>query len=493
VCGSTEHPAPASPSGDGVTEADQVEAHAASEAARRAHEASRAQLESLRAEVGAAQLRAAGLSVEEAERALQDADSAVHAARTAAVERQSLTERLDHVVRRAEQASGAHEVAALDVADLRARLAAATASRDAAVTELRTALAPTGPADDLAALLQDRIDETARLTRLTRALLEAEASAVAAGCTAAEALAEVEAAAHEAGFDDAEAARAALLDPPVRVAWERALRERETARVRLSGVLAEPDVAALDPTDGAVDREDDLRRAEEEAATARQAHARTVAQHEHAQHQLTALRAQADQLASAVAAWAPVEAEAATVGDLANLVRGSGDNRLRMRLSSYVLATRLDQVLDAANARLTHMRDTRYLLRRTDRARRANAQAGLDLEVLDEWTGEVRPPSSLSGGECFVVSLALALGLADVIGEESGGVEVDTLFIDEGFGTLDPETLDQVMDRIDDLRSGGRAVGVVSHVNELRNRITTQVHVHPGRSGSRIAIAHGDV
>ena len=124
-----------------------------------------------------------------------------------------------------------------------------------------------------------------------------------------------------------------------------------------------------------------------------------------------------------------------------------------------------------------HMRDTRYLLRRTDRARRANAQAGLDLEVLDEWTGDVRPPSSLSGGECFVVSLALALGLADVIGEESGGVEVDTLFIDEGFGTLDPETLDQVMDRIDDLRSGGRAVGVVSHVSELRSRITTQLHV----------------
>ena len=148
---------------------------------------------------------------------------------------------------------------------------------------------------------------------------------------------------------------------------------------------------------------------------------------------------------------------------------------------------------DAANARLSQMRDTRYSLRRTDRGRRANAQAGLDLEVLDEWTGEVRPPTTLSGGECFVVSLALALGLADVIGEESGGLEVDTLFIDEGFGTLDPETLDQVMDRIDDLRSGGRAVGVVSHVGELRDRIPTQVHVQPGRTGSRIAIAHADV
>jgi exonuclease SbcC len=133
------------------------------------------------------------------------------------------------------------------------------------------------------------------------------------------------------------------------------------------------------------------------------------------------------------------------------------------------------------------MQDQRYSLARTDRARRG-ARAGLGLEVLDAWTGETRDPTTLSGGETFVVSLALALGLADVVSHETGGLRVDTLFVDEGFGMLDPETLDDVMDRIDGLRAGGRTVGVVSHVAELRSRIPTQVHVEKSRTGSTIQV-----
>jgi exonuclease SbcC len=160
-----------------------------------------------------------------------------------------------------------------------------------------------------------------------------------------------------------------------------------------------------------------------------------------------------------------------------------------MRLSAYVLATRLDQVVEAANERLGHMRDQRYLLQRTGRALRRNSQAGLGLEVVDQWTGDTRDPTTLSGGETFVVSLSLALGLSDVVTQEAGGAEIETLFVDEGFGTLDADTLDDVMDRLDGLRSGGRTVGVVSHVTELRSRIPTQVHVEKGRTGSTIGTA----
>ncbi len=174
---------------------------------------------------------------------------------------------------------------------------------------------------------------------------------------------------------------------------------------------------------------------------------------------------------------------------MSRLVRGTGgDNQLQMRLSSYVLATRLDQVLEAANERLLRMRDSRYTFQRTVGAPTARGRSGLDIEVLDDWTGESRPPSTLSGGETFTLSLALALGLADVITHESGGLDIETLFIDEGFGMLDADTLDDVMDCIDDLRSGGRAVGVVSHVTELRGRISTQLHVTASRDGSAVSL-----
>ena len=171
---------------------------------------------------------------------------------------------------------------------------------------------------------------------------------------------------------------------------------------------------------------------------------------------------------------------------MSQLVRGMGhDNQLQMRLSAYVLATRLDQVVAAANERLGHMRDQRYLLQRTGRAarrRRRRRVSGSRSSTSGPATS--RAPRTLSGGETFVVSLSLALGLADVVTQEAGGTEIETLFVDEGFGTLDADTLDDVMDRLDGLRAGGRTVGVVSHVTELRNRIPTQVHVDKGRSGS---------
>ena len=129
------------------------------------------------------------------------------------------------------------------------------------------------------------------------------------------------------------------------------------------------------------------------------------------------------------------------------------------------------------------MIDQRYALEHTGDRGAGESRGGLSLLVRDDWSGESRDPATLSGGETFVVSLALALGLADVIAHEAGGSELDTLFVDEGFGTLDADTLDDVMDTLDSLRDGGRVVGVVSHVAELRDRIPTQLHVRkqPGR------------
>ncbi len=193
------------------------------------------------------------------------------------------------------------------------------------------------------------------------------------------------------------------------------------------------------------------------------------------------------ELGRALAAWTPARDALEVADRLTSLVDGtSPDNRLKMRLSGYVLAFRLRQVVAAANERLVAMTDHRYRLEHSDDRGAGEARGGLSLRVRDDWSGETRDPVTLSGGETFVVSLALALGLADVIAHEAGGSELDTLFVDEGFGSLDADTLDDVMDTLDSLRDGGRVVGVVSHVAELRDRIPTQLHVRKQRSGSTV-------
>jgi exonuclease SbcC len=158
-----------------------------------------------------------------------------------------------------------------------------------------------------------------------------------------------------------------------------------------------------------------------------------------------------------------------------------------MRLQSFVLAARLEQVAEVASRRLLEMSGGRYTFLHSDAQARNGARGGLGLDVFDEYTGVRRATKTLSGGESFMASLALALGLADVVTAETGGVQLDTLFVDEGFGTLDPNSLDAVMTVLDELRRGGRTVGVISHVEELRTRIPTRLEVISGREGSRLA------
>ena len=167
---------------------------------------------------------------------------------------------------------------------------------------------------------------------------------------------------------------------------------------------------------------------------------------------------------------------------LADAAGGRGDNTYRMSLNSYVLAARLEQVALAASERLVAMSDGRYLLQHTDAKAARGAKSGLGLEVVDQWTGHRRDTSTLSGGESFMASLSLALGLADVVQQESGGIQIETLFVDEGFGSLDEQSLEQVMDALEGLRDGGRVVGLVSHVGEMKQRIGSPA---PGGQGTQ--------
>ncbi len=199
----------------------------------------------------------------------------------------------------------------------------------------------------------------------------------------------------------------------------------------------------------------------------------------------------ADRLTRAWRQLAPVEADHQRLVALADVVNGRGQNARRMSLRSYVLAARLAEVAVAASRRLQQMSQGRYSFVHSDAAGPRRTRGGLGLDVLDDYSGQIRPAKTLSGGESFLASLSLALGLADVVATETGGALLDTLFVDEGFGMLDADALDQVMDTLDELRAGGRVVGVVSHVEELRQRIPVRLRVRKARTGSTLELTAG--
>lgn len=184
----------------------------------------------------------------------------------------------------------------------------------------------------------------------------------------------------------------------------------------------------------------------------------------------------------------PIVERSTLMTGLADAARGGAGNTLNMALSSYVLAARLEQVAEAASLRLIAMSNGRYTLSHSDAKASRNQKSGLGLNVIDEWTQVSRDTATLSGGESFMASLALALGLADVVQQESGGLDIETLFVDEGFGSLDEDALEQVMDALEGLRDGGRVVGLVSHVADMKSRIPVHLEVSKGRSGSSVAM-----
>lgn len=177
------------------------------------------------------------------------------------------------------------------------------------------------------------------------------------------------------------------------------------------------------------------------------------------------------------------EARYAVAGRISEVA--NGQNPRGITFQRFVLASLLDDVLLAASERLEIMSNRRYSLRRSGERTDRRIAGGLDLEVLDAYSGRERPVSTLSGGESFLASLSLALGLADVVQSYAGGIRLDTIFVDEGFGSLDPESLDLAFRALVDLQRGGRLVGIISHVPDLRERIDARLEVMPDRRGSK--------
>ncbi|MGW4800371.1 SbcC/MukB-like Walker B domain-containing protein, partial [Nonomuraea sp. NPDC004297] len=379
-------------------------------------------------------------------------------------ERQELDERGRRVTARLAACRTRHEELSGDAGRLGARLDAARGG-DATLTARLSRL------HDEAELLREALEAT-------QAAVSARDELARAGQAAGEAAA-------EAGFADVREAEAAYRGVAERERKAELLRRLDDEHAAVSGVLADPELVAA-----AAEPAPDLAAAETERDTLERSHTRLASARDRAEARARRLAELHGELSGRIERWRPAAERHRLAERMASLASGtSGDNQWSMSLSSFVLGERLRQVVAAANERLDHMSGGRYLLRH-DLAKtagsRGRAGGGLGLRVADGWTGVERDPATLSGGESFITSLALALGLADVVAAEAGGAELGTLFVDEGFGTLDEDTLDGVLDILDGLRDGGRAVGIVSHVAELRSRITAQLKVTKTRSGSTI-------
>jgi exonuclease SbcC len=342
--------------------------------------------------------------------------------------------------------------------------------------------------------LDTAINAARRRSELLAGAAEAVAETVRTAAEAAVAADRAHRAATEAGFagptdiapgeSAVAAARAALRDHGWRADAAGRVGRHETETATLAAQLADPDLAVdLDPAAPVAETAN-------AAAVAREAHDAANGAYATARHTAGKLTLLAPKLREALTALAPLRDRADQIRQIAELANGNGANQYRMTLSSFVLAARLEEVAQAASERLLTMTAGRYSLAHSD-ARKGNAKAGLSLLACDSWTGVDRDTATLSGGETFLASLALALGLADVVTAEAAGTPMEALFVDEGFGTLDEETLDEVMNVLDGLRAGGRIVGIVSHVTELRQRIPAQVHVAKGRHGSHVTATVG--
>lgn len=284
----------------------------------------------------------------------------------------------------------------------------------------------------------------------------------------------------EQGFDDTAAAAAAMLDDRERDGLRRRVEDHAEGRALAEGILADPEIAGLQGT-----QEPDVAVLEEAVAAAARAAESAMERQATVARAAGELRRLAAEHANRDQSLEPVRARADRLRHLADACRGTG-NALRMSLERYVLAAYLEDITERASLRLTAMTDGRYTLRHSDERARGNAASGLSILVRDAFTGVEREVGSLSGGETFQASLALALGIADAVQSHSGGLRLDALFVDEGFGALDPEALEQALAELDRLREGGRMVGVISHVAALQERIPTGLHVHRTRTGSHV-------
>lgn len=295
---------------------------------------------------------------------------------------------------------------------------------------------------------------------------------------------------HEAmearGFSDESAYRAALMDDEKKGEAARTIRSYQETRSVLAGRIS----LLRKNTEGEVFT--DLAGLDAELGRLEQNRTELSSRERQLSFRLTQNTGLSEEIRRILSEYADTAARYAEILDLVRAAQGdAAGSAIRVRFEEYVQSAYLGQILEKANIRLHAMTDGRFCLVQRSAATNFRRKEGLEMDVIDQYTGKQRPASTLSGGESFKAALSLALGLSDVIMERSGGIELDALFIDEGFGTLDTLSLDQAIETLATLaapRSGNRLIGIISHVEDLRQRIEKKIIVTKKPEGSTITL-----
>ena len=469
VCGATDHPHPARPTDDHVDEADVELAAQAESTAREAAASATAALERLRTSFEAATEQAGGTTaaleaeVEAATGVLTELGRELGRRAALEAEAKALRDTLDQLDRQL-----------ADSAVERERLAAVAAAAAATLAETEQQVADArGDAVSAEAARGERRGDLV----VVRSLAEAVERLQECRAVMTEATAILEAALADGSFTSAEQVESAVVAPTEIARLDQLVARHDAAVTAVGSILAEPELAGLPPEPV------DVEAPRAELAEAQLAATASGEERATQQGRLEAYASLAGEIGAAVTASAAQLARYEAVAGLDLTLRGYGSNQLRMPLETFALVAELEDILGAANLRLASMTGGRYELQYSDDAA-STGTSGLEIAVLDAHTGDTRSPSSLSGGEKFQTSLALALGLAEVVTSRAGGLRLDTLFIDEGFGSLDPETLETTMETLDALREGGRTIGLISHVEAMKEQIPAQIRVERSDDGS---------
>ncbi|WP_314669085.1 SMC family ATPase [Rothia mucilaginosa] len=499
VCGSVEHPAPAQIA-EGEQLVERADLDAAKEREDKAHKQARthelAKDRATKAHQEASEALAAARTqyetlaaqgecdVEQTAAQLQQAQTRLAQAQSRVTARDGVLAKVERV--RVEQQKAQEALRTIEGAAVEAQ----TRHRDASARCEATAaqLAPARAAVGFAQRVEAVEGYRAAHQRLARAVLLLGQARE----RHAQAAAQAQRLLDESAFESAELVHAAVRTPERIDALEQAVAAYELEHARLLESFGREAIVAVAARVAAGEQApDDLQGVREQVEQLRAAAHRLTLREGERESVLRSLQALRGEYGAFRAKTAQRYDRAQMLANLAAAARGDtlGGYEHQVDLVSYVLGAEFERILHSASLHLDRMSEGRYGMVFSDhRAKGSRSGGGLNLEITDTWTGEPREASSLSGGESFLASLSLALGLAEVVQANTGGIELDTLFIDEGFGTLDAETLDMVMGTIESLRDSGRTIGLISHVEEMKNRIPAQIVVEKGQNGSSVRV-----